>query len=297
MQNMRKRLLFSTLAGLTLCVTMTARMTSAQGPGGQGQRGQGGGQGNQRQNFQGQGGRGGGQMAFAMGTITSGDANARTITIQSQFGGNAQTIQLGTTTQLVTQTSVTVADLKVNDQVQVQGMPTGITASSLTVGQMPTFLQGGGRGGPGGGQGGNGGQNGAQNANGTAQELTARTASASATGRVVSLNPLTLAINNDVTITIKMASNARVTKITPLTFSGLKVGDRVMASGQAATDGSFTATGVAINMTMGGPGGGQGGPGGGFGPGGPGGGGPGGPGGGGPGGPGGGPGGDPPPGE
>ncbi len=33
MQNTRKRLLFSTLTGLTLCVTLTARMTSAQGPG------------------------------------------------------------------------------------------------------------------------------------------------------------------------------------------------------------------------------------------------------------------------
>ena len=182
MHTTNKRFLFSTLACLTLCVTLSAQITSAQGPGdqGQGQSGQGqgrgqngqngqNGQGNRRQGFGGQnGGRGGfgGQMPFAMGTVTGGDATARTITIQSQFGGTTQTIQLGTTTQLVTQTTVTVADLKINDQVQVQGVPTGITANAITVGQMPTSMQGGGRGGFGGpgGQGGpNAGQNGGQN--------------------------------------------------------------------------------------------------------------------------------------
>ena len=60
----------------------------------------------------------------------------------------------------------------------------------------------------------------------------------------------------------------------------LKVGDRIMAAGQAGNDGAFTATGIGVNLNMGGgfgPGGfGPGGPG--FGPGGPGGFGPGGPG-------------------
>ena len=105
-----------------------------------------------------------------------------------------------------------------------------------------------------------------------------------------------------------MAANAKITKIAPLAFSSLKVGDRLVASGQAGADGSsFTATGIAVNMNtgggMGGPGGfgGFGGPGGGRGGfGGPGGGpgGQGGPGGGGPGGQGGqggDPGGPPPP--
>ncbi len=69
-----------------------------------------------------------------------------------------------------------------------------------------------------------------------------------------------------------------MTKITQTSFNNLKVGDRVMAAGQTGNDGTFVATGVAVNMEMGGgmgPGG--------FGPGGPGGMGPGGPGG--PGGP------------
>ena len=275
MQDTRKRALFSTLAGFTLCVTLATRLTWAQGPGQQGrQGGQGGnpGGGGRGRNTQGQfGGRGGfgGQMPFAMGTVTGGDANARTLTIQSQFGG-AQTIQVGTTTQMVTQQTVNLADLKIDDQVQVQGVPTGITASTITAGQMPSFMQGGGQGRGGGFPGGPPG--GGNNGNAGGQAANSRTAFASASGRVTSTSPLTISLGDEVSLTVKAGAKARVTRITPLAFSSLKVGDRVMAAGQAGNDGVFAATGIGVNMTMGG----------GMGPGGPGGGGPGG---GGPGGP------------
>src|SRR5205807_1267461 len=100
-----------------------------------------------------------------------------------------------------------------------------------------------------------------------------------------------ISLGSDVSVTLKMASNAKVTKISVVTLNSLKVGDRIMASGQTGDDGTFVANTIGVNMDMGmgmGGGGGfgrPGGPGGFGGPGGGPGGFPGGPGGGGPGGP------------
>jgi hypothetical protein len=226
----------STLSGLMLCGLLAARMTSAQGPGGPPPDGPGGPPG-------GPGGVGR-FMPFAAGTISAIDPNTGKIALQTQFGGNARTIQVTNNTQFVTQMNITAADLQVNDQVQVQGVPTGITASSLTAGQMPDFLPGGGRFRPGGPPNiGNPGGSGAG----------AAPAFASATGRVTATNPLTISLSNNVSLTVKLAPNARVSKIAPMAFNNLKIGDRVIASGQAGNDGSFMATGVAVNMEMAGP--------------------------------------------
>ena len=73
---------------------------------------------------------------------------------------------------------------------------------------------------------------------------------ASATGKVVSKSPLTISLGNDITITLKLAPDAKITKLMPVTIASLKVGDTVMASGQTGADGSFTATGVGVNMNM-----------------------------------------------
>jgi hypothetical protein len=123
-------------------------------------------------------------------------------------------------------------------------------------------------------------------------------------GKVIGLTPLIIALNDTVQITLKLAPEAEVTRIQETTFAKLKEGDRVVIAVTPGSDGSFSATGVGINITSGagmgfGPPGGFGGRGGFGGPGGAGGfGGPGGPGGrggfGGPGGQGG-PGGPPPP--
>lgn len=189
----------------------------------------------------GPGGRFGGMMPFAMGTITGGDLSAGLIVIQSQFGGNEQTIRVTANTRAVTQAAITVADLKVGDQVQVQGVPTAITAQSITAGQMPEFLPGGGGRGFGPGGAGAGMQ-----------------AMANATGRVTSTSPLTISLGNDVSVVLKLALDARITKISPIALTKLKVGDRVSAGGQAGQDGTFNATSLAVNIQMGfgmGPGG------------------------------------------
>lgn len=219
---------------------------------------------------QGFGGRGGGPGAFGgrgmmMGTITGGDASANTIVVSTGFGGD-QTIKVSGATKFTTSKTVTVADLKIGDQVRVQGVPSAITASSIMAGDLsalggqgrgPSGPNGqGGQGGPGVGPGGQGGGPGGQDA------------SAMATGKIVSTTPLTIKLSSDVTITLKLAANAKITKLVSTAYTNLKIGDRIMAGGAAADDGSFSATSIAVNVDMGGGMGGFGGRGG---PGGPGG--------------------------
>ena len=199
----------------------------AQGPGG----GPGGGFGNRR-------------PPFAFGTVTAVDAGAGTITLSSQFGGGTQTIQTQGATQITTQVAAKVSDLKVGDQIQVQGVPTGITASSLTIGQspFPAGGPGGGPGGPGGGPRPGGGG-------------TAAPAYATASGTVATLSPLTITLSPTVTLGLKMDADAKVIRYTTLALSGIKVGDRVMGQGTTGDDGTLSATTVAVNVDMGGFGG------------------------------------------
>lgn len=260
---------FSAFAATALVALSLGAPVLAQGPGG----GAGGG-----------GGFGGPRrMPFAMGAVTNMDAAAGTITITPQFGGNGpQTIKVGSDIQITTLTTVAVADLKVGDQIAVQGVPTGITATQIIAGTAPAGLPGGGGGGPrGGGPGGNGGGNAAAGAASQSYAL--------ATGTIKTLpltatDPLVISMGTDVTLSLTVPTTAKVSKYNTLALGSVKVGDQVMAAGQAADDGTFTATSVGVNLPMnnggpggfGGRGGGRGRRGGGGGFGGPGGGGPGG---------------------
>ncbi len=231
-------------AAALLFAPITMHPALAQGPqGGFGGRGFGGGQ----------GGFGGGQGGFnrrppfAYGTVTSVDTGAGTITIAGRGGGPDQTIQTQGTTQIVSQVAAAVSDLKKGDTIQVQGVPTGITASSVSIGQSPLS----GMGGPGGGPGGPppGGNNGGGNGPGAAPAM------AYATGTVTGTSPLTISLSSTASLTLKMDPNAKVTKYTLVTVSAIKVGDRVLAMGTANDDGSFAATTVALNMDPGAMGG------------------------------------------
>jgi hypothetical protein len=258
------------LTGLTLMTGLTTGLLTslsavpalAQFPGG------GGG------GFPGGGGGFQGRPPFAFGAVSAVDTGAGTITIMPQFGGNGpQTIKVDGSTQIVTLADVAVADLKVGDKIVVQGIPTGITASSVTVGDPPPGLpglpgMGGGFGGPRGG-GGNGGGN-------AAGAPAPPTSSATATGTIKVLptaaDPhLTLSLGPDMELFLKIADGAKVTKYMTLKLADIKTGDRVMAAGQTADDGTLTATTLGVNLPQ--PrGGGRGGRGGFGGPGGPGGG-------------------------
>ena len=233
------------------------------------------------------GGPGGGgfnrRPPVAFGTVSAVDAGAGTITVSGRGGGPDQIIQTQGTTSIVTQTAAAVSDLKKGDMIEVQGVPTGITASSVTIGQSPLS----GFGGPGGG-GGFGGPGGPGGAPGAAPAPS----TASAKGTVTSTSPLTISLSSTASLVLKMDPSAKVTKYTTTTLSAIKVGDRVLGIGTANSDGSIAATTVAVNVDMaamggrggfgggfggGGYGGGRGRRGGGGGFGGPGGGGPGGP--------------------
>ena len=238
------------LAGLTLSSLSLAKTVSAQGAGtappAVGAFGRGG---------QGQGRGGGGfatRMPFAMGTITGGDAANRTISIKSQLSGAVQTIQLSVGTQIYTQVTVTVADLKVNDKVKVSGIPTAITADTITAGDIPDFLQPTIRPRPGGAA-----PAVAAGTDPTAQDdpsgdnpapTTKIQATAAATGRVISLSPLTVELSKDVSVVLKLASKAKIIRISLLPFKNLNIGDKIMAAGQANADGTFEATGIGINI-------------------------------------------------
>jgi hypothetical protein len=249
-----------------------------------------------------QGGRQGGfgnfatRMPFATGQVTGGDPATNTIIISSQFGGS-QTVHVGADTKIVALVQIDASKLKVGDTIQVQGVPKEITASSITAGDVPDFLTAGLRGGRGG--------NGAAGANGNSPGTVAATgaaggqnnaaqparpqqppAFASATGKVTSLEPMTISLSDEVSIVLKLGPNAKIMKLMPATINNIKLGDTIFASGTAGQDGTFTATGLGVNVNgiggmMGGRGGFGGGPGGIGGPGGGGFGGPGGPGGGG----------------
>ncbi len=194
---------------------------------------------------QGPGGFGGpgfqGRMPFVGGTVADIDASQNLLLVRSPFGGD-QVVKVMPNTKLVTQTTATVADLKVGDQVQIQGQPTAITANSLGIGGMPDFMRMGPQpGGPGQQQGG-------------ARQPQNAMAFAMANGTVKSVSPLTIAVGSDVTITIKLAPNARLTKMTPVQFSAIKENDNIFAAGQEDSEGVFVATGVGVNLNLGGPG-------------------------------------------
>ncbi len=198
-------------------------------------------------------GRGGGSRNV-MGTITGGDMKAGTMVISSQFGGGSQTIKVNPDTKFTTQQTVTIGSLRAGDQVQVQGVPAVITASSITAGELPDFLQNnrnrGGRGAAAATSGAAAADPSVIDPNNPPQP----TASATATGKVVSTNPLTIVINTNVTIILKLASGVKITKLSSVPFSSLKVGDKLIASGTTDPDGTFTATGVGVNLDMGGRG-------------------------------------------
>lgn len=238
------------LAGLAVMTAFAAAPALAQFGGGPGGPGGGfGGPGGGRGGF-------GGRPPFALGTVSSVNSGAGTITLTPQFGGNGpQTIKVDPSAQIVTQTDAAVADLKVGDKIAVQGIPTGITASSLTVGDPPAGLPGaGGFGGPRGGFGGGGNGPGGNGGAPASQSF------ATATGTIKALptgtnSHLTLSLGSDVQLFLKVAAGAKVTKYTTVRLADIKTGDRIIASGQTADDGTLTASTVGVNFPAGGFGG------------------------------------------
>lgn len=199
-----------------------------------------------------------GRPPFASGTVSAVDVNAGTITITSQLGGNSssQVITVGSAAQLITQFEVAVADLKVGDQVQIQGIPTGITVSQLTAGQPPFGLPGAGGFGPGGLGGPRGGGNGGARLSPASSTIRAAAPSfATANGTILALPtkadpPLALSLNAEIQISLKIADGAKITRYKTLKIADIKNGDQIMATGQNAADGTPAISTVGVNLVL-----------------------------------------------
>lgn len=256
------------LSGILLSAPLWAQAPdNAPPPSGQGGPGGGFGRGG------GGGGRGGFGGRFAFGVVSAVDTSAHTITLTPRSGGSDQVIQMGAGASVVTQTPTTVGSLRVGEQVRVSGIPTTITASQIVAGSLPNGLGGPGGGGPGGGFGGQGGGPGGQfggpgsgpgGQNGGFRNGRggpgggpgfgggAGTSTMTITASVLSLNPLTLMAPDNTSITLKMASDAKISRLSTMKLGGVKVGDQILATGQTGDDGVFTAATVADNLDMGG---------------------------------------------
>jgi hypothetical protein len=125
------------------------------------------------------------------------------------------------------------------------------------VGQVSDLLQFGGRQGGNRGNGGNGGNQGVllmRGDEGPGGRM-AQQAFASASGKVTSTSPLTISLSDTASVVLKLATDAKITKIQKATINNLKNGDTILVFGQPGNDGAFTASSVGINIAMTGPGG------------------------------------------
>lgn len=181
-----------------------------------------------------------GRMPFALGSISAVNVAAGTLTLTPMFGGAGQTVKVMDTSQITALTEAKVKDLKVGDKVQVHGVPTSITASQITAGDSGDSA--GSMTVPFGGMPASGGPLGMA---GT------QAASAQATGKITSLSPLTISVSSSIQITLKAAPDVKVSRYVTEKIGDLKVGDRIMASGQTGDDGVFTASRIRVNSDNG----------------------------------------------
>ena len=191
-----------------------------------------------------------GRLPFANGTVTAVDAAAGTITLTPMFGGGTpQTVKVTDATQITATREGTVGDLKVGDTIQVRGVPTGITASQITAGDSADQSAGSMMGGmslPPLGPRGGGKFGAARPGMGGAQP-----AFAQASGKITSLNPLTVSVSEGVEITLKVGPEVKVNRNVTEKVSDLKAGDRVMANGMTGNDGVLAATRIRVNVDFG----------------------------------------------
>lgn len=185
------------------------------------------------------GGPGGGRsmMPFAFGSISAVNIAAGTITLSPSPGENTgQTIKVAEKARISAQKEVKLSDLKVGESVQVEGTPTGITASQINAGEETSGFGSGnpfGQGGPNGGMGGN---------------EVGGSAFAQARGKITSVNPLTISLSDKVSVIIKAAPGIKIIKTVTEKLIDLKIGDSVMAGGQSDASGVLTADSLQVNM-------------------------------------------------
>ena len=250
MTHKNKSLMAALIAGTTLATSAWAQFGGQPFPGGPGAMppgatfpgGQFGGRPNPPGGPFGGPGTGRSMMPFAFGSISAVNVAAGTLTLSPVPGGDTgQTIKVTGKTQISAQKEVKLFDLKVGDSVQVEGTPTGITASQISVGEDTGGFPGSGFGS--GSPFGTGGPNG-----GMGGSSAAGSGFAQARGKITSVSPLTISLSDTVSVILKAAPELKIIKTVTETLSDLKVGDRVMAGGQSDASGVLTADSLRVNM-------------------------------------------------
>ena len=178
-----------------------------------------------------------GHLPFASGMISAVDAASGTITLTPIFGGAGQTVKVTSASPITALREAKVGDLKVGDNVQVRGVPTGITASQITAGESGDLSLGSGMTMPFGG---------APLGAGSSGMDRPQAASAQAMGKITILNPLTISVSDSIQLTLKAAPDVSVSKYVTEKIGDLKIGEHILANGQTGDDGVFTANRIRV---------------------------------------------------
>lgn len=214
---------------------------------------------------------------FAFGTITQIDRASSAIQVQMPFGQQTRWVIVPAEATIEKDGQIALTDLQVGDSITINGVPTGITARQIRKGEGLEGLLGGMFGGgrvPGVGPGqppGPGAQPGGGQPPGP--QLLQIRATANATGKITSTDPLTVAVTDEISVVITPTENTQLRAILSATRNDVAVGKQVIAVGQADENGNVVARRVILDAELPQLGGGRRGMGGPGGPGGPGGGG------------------------
>ena len=67
-------------------------------------------------------------------------------------------------------------------------------------------------------------------------------------GKVTGTSPLTITLDDGLSLTVKLSPAAKVTQITTESLSDIKSGDRIVASGRPGDDGNLSVGRIAVNI-------------------------------------------------
>jgi hypothetical protein len=192
---------------------------------------------------------------MVLGTIKQVDPARNAIQVQ-MVGQESQLrwVIVSGESSMTRQAQGTLADLKPNDTISVQGVATSINASQLQVGEVPQLPFGGGAfGGPRPGGGGPGAAPGGQGRPGAAGGGIRGMLGAGTTqviGTIVSTNPLVVMLPGNVRVNVTADPSTRITKIVKTTLAELKPGETIRAMGRPDDNNNVVAMQVVVGVDL-----------------------------------------------
>lgn len=170
------------------------------------------------------------------GTASVVDVRRGALQLAPAAGLAPVSVTLTPQTQMVALQTAHVADLKIGDQISVRGMATELAVSSLTwdavsPGEPSASADARPPGSP------------------SRPPFAGLSGAASAAGRITSVQPLVIAFADGATLTLRAASNVRVTRIAPVPISQLKAGAALFAFGPMTGQSVLTADILGVGFT------------------------------------------------